>query len=171
MDILNATNMQAGYTMGMQSDGRELLVVCVKGTFHIPKNGEEPRLTEKQVPLIEADAFTGEPGFSAPLYESDYPPRKLRCDVLLNGSAYAPGGKPVDKVPVTLKIGPISKSFQVVGNRCWKKGFISISASQPRLFTVLPISYNNAFGGTDNTHKDPKKTSSLFYKPRGCWFP
>jgi len=31
MDLLNATKMQAGYTMGMKPDGRELLVVVVKG--------------------------------------------------------------------------------------------------------------------------------------------
>ncbi len=67
---LNATKMQAGYTMGMQPDGRELLVVVVKGTFTIPKNDEEPQLAQEQVPLVEADEFTGEPGFSAPLYES-----------------------------------------------------------------------------------------------------
>ena len=35
MELLNATGMQAGYTMGMQPDGRELLVVAVKGTFTI----------------------------------------------------------------------------------------------------------------------------------------
>ena len=80
MELLNATKMQAGYTMGMQPDGRELLVVVVKGTFVIPNAGEEPKLAEEQVPLIEADTFTGEPGLSAPVYESDYSPRKLRCD-------------------------------------------------------------------------------------------
>lgn len=170
MDILNATTMQAGYTMGMQPDGRELLVVCIKGTFPIPKNGEEPQLAEKQVPLVEADTFTGEPGFSAPLYESDYPPRKLHCDVILNGSAYAPGGKPVTKVTVTLKVGTISKSFQVVGNRFWKKGFLSINASQPKPFTVMPISYNSAFGGTDNTHKDTQKHQAFFLNPVGVGF-
>ena len=36
MELLNATKMTAGYTMGMRPDGRELLVVVVKGTFAIP---------------------------------------------------------------------------------------------------------------------------------------
>jgi len=170
MDLLNATEMQAGYTMGMQPDGRESLVVAVKGTFTIPKNGEEPQIAEEQVPLIEADVFTGDPGFSASLYESDYPPRKPRCDVLLNGSAYAPGGKPVTKVPVSLKIGPISKSFHVVGNRFWKKGVVSISASHPKPFTVMPISYDKAFGGVDNTHKNPSKHKACLMNPIGVGF-
>ena len=81
MDLINATNMIAGYTMGMEPSGRELLVVVVKGTFHIPtKLGEAPRLHEQQVPLIMADTFTGEPGYSAPYSEIDFAPRKLKCD-------------------------------------------------------------------------------------------
>ncbi len=170
MNLLNATKMQAGYTMGMKPDGRELLVVCVKGTFTIPRDGKEPQLAEEQVPLVEADVFTGEPGFSAHIYESDYSPHKPRCDVLLNGSAYAPGGKPTTKVIVSLKVGPISKSFKVVGNRNWKKGIITNSASRPEPFNVMPISYDNAFGGMDNTHENPKKHRAHATNPVGVGF-
>jgi hypothetical protein len=170
MELLNATGMPAGYTMGMQPDGRELLVVAIKGTFAIPQNGKEPILTAEQVPLFEADIFTGEPGFSAPLYESDYAPRKLRCDVLLNGSAYAPGGKPVRRVRVSLQVGSLSKSFDVVGNRVWKKRLFFIRATKPEPFTVMPISYNNAFGGVDNTHKQEKKHRAYFTNPVGIGF-
>src|SRR5215203_6198759 len=142
MELINATSMAAGYAMGMQPDGRESLVVVVKGTFTIPTNGGEPRLAAEQVPLVEADIFTGEPGLSAPLYESDYAPRKPRCDVLLNGSAYAPGGKPTEHVTVSLKVGSWSKSFEVVGNRVWQAGFLNLAVSKPEPFTVMPISYN-----------------------------
>jgi len=157
VQLLNATKMQAGYTLGLQPDGRELLVVVVKGTFTIPPPGEEPNLADEQVPLVDADVFTGEPGFSAPLYESDYAPRKLRCDVLLNGSAYAPGGKPTERVPVSLRVGSWSKSFDVVGERVWKAGALYISTSPPKPFAVMPISYNNAFGGIDKAYDDPQQ--------------
>ncbi len=66
MNLINATKMQAGYTMGIEPSGREQLVVVVKGTFNIPRKGEEPKLAEEQIPLIAADEFTGEPGFSSP---------------------------------------------------------------------------------------------------------
>lgn len=59
MELLNATKMQAGYTMGMAPDGRESLVVVVKGTFRIPEEGREPELAEEQVPLVMADVFAG----------------------------------------------------------------------------------------------------------------
>src|SRR5690242_10966283 len=98
MELLNATGMQAGYTMGLRPDGRELLVVVVKGTFRIPGDGRGPVLAEEQLPLVDADTFTGEPGFSAPVYECDYAPTKPRCDVVLLGSAYAPFGRPVERV-------------------------------------------------------------------------
>jgi hypothetical protein len=94
MELINATGMQAGYTMGLQPDGRELLVVVAKGTFRIPDDPErEPVLAEEQLPLVHTDVFTGEPGSSAPLSEIEYAPRKPRCDVLLNGHAYSPRGQ------------------------------------------------------------------------------
>src|SRR5579864_9830986 len=113
MELLNTTGMQAGYTMGMRPDGRELLVVVIKGTFTMPTGAEEPKLAEEQFPVVEADTFTGEPGLSAPIYESDYAPVKPRCDVLLLGSAYAQGGRPAERVTVSLRVGQIHKQFDV----------------------------------------------------------
>ena len=162
MQLINATKMEAGYTMAVQPDGRELLVVVVKGTFTIPRNGEGPKLAEKQVPLVMSDVFTGEPGLSAPLYEIDYAPRKPRCDVLLNGSAHAPGGRPAERVRVSLRVGSLTKAFDVVGNRVWQQGLLSTSPSKPEPFTVMPISYNNAFGGVDKTDDQP---------PKEHWYP
>jgi hypothetical protein len=170
MRLEHITGMEAGYTMGLQPDGRELLVVCLKGTFTIPNSGEEPRLAEEQVPLVEADVYTGEPGLSAPVYESDYAPKKPKCDVLLNGRAYAPGGRPATRVNVSLQVGPISKSFAVVGNRIWKKGFLSFKASPPKPFVVMPISYDTAFGDVDNNHKEPKKHQAYMENPIGVGF-
>jgi hypothetical protein len=170
MKLLNATKMQAGYTMGLQPDGRELLVVVVKGTFTIPAPGKEPKLANEQAPLITADVFTGEPGLSAPLYESDYPPRKPRCDVMLNGSAYAPGGKPTDRVTVSLRVGSLTKSFDVVGNRVWKAGALYMTSTAPEPFTVMPISYNNAFGGVDKAEEDPQKWRYYVPNPAGVGY-
>ena len=36
MELVNSTRMVAGFTMGIEPSGRELLVVVVKGTFQIP---------------------------------------------------------------------------------------------------------------------------------------
>jgi hypothetical protein len=157
MELLNATKMNAGYTMGMRPDGRELLVVVVKGTFTIPTGSRPPELAQQQAELVMADEFTGEPGFSAPKYESDFAPFKPRCDVLLNGSAYAPGGRSVTRVTVSLRVGTMTKSFKVVGNRGWVKLWFLTIPGAPEPFTMMPISYDNAFGGADLTHPNPKQ--------------
>jgi len=157
MDFQNKTKLKAGWTMGFDRDGRELVIVAVKATFAFPQPGQEPRLTEEQAPLVEADVFTGEPAFSAPLYESDYAHRKPKCDVLLNGSAYAPSGRPAERITVGLQVGSMNKSFEVVGNRVWQAGALYIAVSKPEPFAVMPISYNNAWGGVDKSQEDPSK--------------
>lgn len=168
MELINATRMVAAYTMGMEPSGRELLVVVVKGTFSIPKTSDEPaRLAEEQLPLIMADTFTGEPGFSAPVYEVDFAPRKHRCDVLLLGSAYAPKGRPATRVPVGIRIGDWTKSFAVVGNRRWDARVTGIRATPPEPFVNQPISYDVAFGGVDAKHENPAKHSAFMRNPVG----
>ena len=170
MELINATRMVAGYTMGMEPSGRELLVVVIKGTFKLPKPGEDVRLLDAQLPLVMADTFTGEPGFSAPQYEVDFAPRKAHCDVLLLGSAYAPGGRPATRVPVGLRIGNLTKSFAVVGDRRWDAGIAGIRATTPEPFVVKPISYDVAFGGVDQAHEDPKKHAAFMLNPVGRGF-
>lgn len=170
MELVNATRMVTGYTMGLEPSGRELLVVVVKGTFQIPKNGEPLGLGEEQLPLLMADTFTGAPGLSAPVHEIDFAPRKHRCDVLLNGSAYAPGGRPTTRVEVGLRVNGMGKSFTVVGNRHWQSGLRGVSASAPEPFSTMPISYDRAFGGVDNRHQDPSKHAAFLRNPVGTGF-
>lgn len=170
MELINATNMIAGYTMGMEPSGRELLVVVVKGTFHLPKSGEEVRLHEEQVPLIMADTFTGEPGFSAPYYEVDFAPRKLKCDILLQGSAYAPDGRPVERIPVGIRVGNWKKTFSVCGKRTWDYGLTGIQATSIEPFEKQSITYDVAFGGVDNFPEDSAKHAAFMHNPVGKGF-
>ena len=168
MELVNSTRLVAGYTMGIEPSGRELLVVVIKGTFRFPTEpGARLQLNSEQLPLIMSDEFYGEPGRSAPKYEMDFAPRKRRCDVLLNASAYAPGGKPTQRVEVTARIGDWAKSFAVVGDRVWEAKGAGIGASAPMPFVRLPITYDRAFGGTDNTHEDASKHSAFMANPSG----
>jgi len=170
MELINATRMVAGYTLGMEPGGRELLVVVVKGTFQIPPApGARLGLHEEQVPLIMGDVFFGEPGLSAPRYEIDFAPVKGCCDVLLNGSAYAPEGRPTERVTVELRIGDWSKAFSVVGDRVWFTA-AGVRATAPMPFAIMPISYDRAFGGTDKRHKDPAQHAAFAENPSGRGF-
>src|SRR5579862_7890994 len=105
MELINSTRMVAGYTMGIEPSGRELLVVVIKGTFRIPtQQGAPLRLQEEQVPLVMSDVFHGEPGLSAPKYEVDFAPRKQRCDILLNATAHSPEGRSATRVEVGIRV-------------------------------------------------------------------
>ena len=167
MELINATRMVAGYNMGLEPSGRELLVVVIKGTFVLPRPGEQMRLADEQLPLIMADTFTGEPGFSAPIYEIDFAPRKHACDVLLVGHARAPEGREVMRLRAGLRVGPMEKVFDVVGDRVWQAGLTGITASAPRPFTDKLVSYDTAFGGADRNSKDESEHDAYLRNPVG----
>jgi hypothetical protein len=170
MQFTNSTRMSAGYTMGLEPSGRELLIVVVKGTFRIPtERGATVSLLEEQAPLVMSDVFFGKPGLSAPKYEVDYAPRKHRCDLLLNGTAYAPEGNAVKRTTVGVRVGSWSKSFAVVGDRIWYKA-AGVRATEPQPFTTMPISYDRAFGGVDQRHDDPAKHGAFMANPSGRGF-
>lgn len=170
MELLNATGMDAGYTLGLGPDGRERVVVAVKGTFTLPLDQSAPEPAEEQVPLVLSDEFSGEPGYSATLYETDYAPYKPACDVIVNGSAHAPDGRPTRRVTVGLRIGPIEKFFDVVGDRAWEDAAVSPRPSSPAPFTTLPITYDRAWGGTDADPDDPEKSTALMTNPVGVGY-
>jgi hypothetical protein len=170
MELLNQTGFKAGWTLGFQKDGRELLIVAVKATFDLPPDGLEPTIAKEQAPLVESDEFTGEPGYSATRYESDYAHRKPFCDVLVNGSAYAPHGEPAEKVTVGLYLGPIQKRFEVVGDRFWDEVLFLAAPSLPTRFVKLPISYDRAYGGTDKSEKKPGKIKTYLDNPVGVGY-
>lgn len=155
MQIVNATGMACSYTLGLEPSAREHIVVVLKGTFAIPKEGGELQLADEQMPLVMADTFTGEPGLSAPVYESDFCMVKPYCDVLLNGGAWAPRGKPSKRVRVGLRVGTIDKQFDVVGDRTWEGRFLTgLRPGAPKPFERMPISYDRAYGGVDDSNPD-----------------
>jgi hypothetical protein len=163
--------MVAAYTMATDKTGRELLVVTAKGTYGMPPHPDlEPQLLEEQFPLVMTDLFTGEPGLSAPIYELDFAPRKPRCDVLLNGSCYAPGARPATSVLVGMRVGSMTKSFNVIGNRTWKSNLLSVATSPPAPFLVMPLSYNNAYGGIDRPTEDTKTHQWYLSNPVGVGY-
>ena len=171
MELINSTRMVAGYTMGMEPSGRELLVIVIKGTFEIPTEpGATLALSDEQVSLLTSDVFYGEPGLSAPKHEVDFAPTKQRCDILLNGSAYAPDGRLADNVTVGLRVGQWSKSFRVLGDRIWAASGLGARPTRPKPYEVQPFNYGTAFGGIDNRLEDPARHAAFMRNPAGRGF-
>lgn len=168
MQIWNQMGYPHEFTMGMDKAGHEYIVVVVKGTFDFPDTPGGPvRKSAVQTPLVFADTQTGEPGYSATLWETDFAFRKPRCDVVANGYAYAPGGRPVERVPVGIKVGNWSKLFEVVGHREWRAIGPVFTSTAPQPFIKMPITYDNAWGGIDKLNPEDKLPGAYLRNPVG----
>jgi len=76
---------------------------------------------------------------------------KPKGEVLVVGTCFASGGKPIPAHEVRLQIGPIDKTLHVFGDRFWKrKAGIVKTITDPLPFTEMAMSYENAFGGPDH---------------------
>lgn len=172
MELLNATRLIAAFTQGLAPDGRESLVVIAKGTFDLPLDGREARLLDTQQPLLMADTFHGEPGLSAPLQEMDFAPLKPFCDVLVQGKAHAPGGRPATRITAGIRVGRVGKAFSVLGPRQWQPGLLGVGPGLPQPFIEQDISYAQAFGGAHPVGDNPEQQHCYLDNPAGCgWFP
>ncbi|MBI3776150.1 MAG: DUF2169 domain-containing protein [Gammaproteobacteria bacterium] len=146
LDIKNKTPYQVALVPGLDVNGCDFATVVIKGTYDIHPGSSTLTIAGDQRPILWADEYYGEPGKSSPKYESDICMLKQGTDVVLIGHAYAaPGATSID---ATLQVGAAKKTLRVFGNRYWKRSLLSWQASQPEPFEMLPLVYENAFGGT-----------------------
>jgi hypothetical protein len=149
MQLLNRTPLLAEAFVAVDVEARDHAVVVVKGTFTVGPGGEIS-IAAEQVPFVFADQPRGEPGQSSNLYECDFVLRKPRVDVLVNGSAHAPQGRAVRQLDATMRVGTLSKTLRVFGDRRWEGTAVTgFRPSLPEPFTAMPIVYERAFGGPD----------------------
>ena len=168
MEIDNTSRLTAGCTLGVDPDGQEYIVLAAKGSYVIPaEDGAVCKLAGSNDLLNTSDEFWGEPGFSAQRYEVDYALHKPRCDVLLNGTAYAPEGRPIERLQVGIQIGSWNKRIDIVGDRVWTEGLSAPTPSSPNPFIRMPITYDRAFGGTDKLDPDDETPSAFLPNPSG----
>lgn len=155
----NTTGMLAGIAPWTDKEGRDFVVVVVKGTFDILAAGGT-RLAEEQEPFTYADAHHGDPGTTSIKYECDFAPMKPRADVILNAHAYSPSGEPVRSLLVGLSVNDFNKVIKVTGDRVWESGALGLHPSEPKNFIRMPLLFERAFGGSDHTHPDERKWRS-----------
>src|SRR5690349_847154 len=159
--LTNETDFRAERCFARARDGAEFWLVGIKATF-LFVDGELHR-AEEQESIHLSPVFTGHPERSSLRYESDMALGKLATDVVLHGTAYAPGQRPTQTVDVTLSLGPIRKTLRVVGDRSYKQGQSTPSAPLP--FVTMPLSWERAFGGVD-----PEDGSAYAFNPVGTGF-
>jgi hypothetical protein len=104
-------------------------------------------LSEEQDPLSMKDEFFGEPGKSSVRLESDLAPGKAYGDVIVVGSARAPGGAPAPSWPVSVRVGELEKRLRVTGPRAWVRADGRWKLTDPEPCAEVPMRYELAFGG------------------------
>ncbi|MFE8604359.1 DUF2169 family type VI secretion system accessory protein [Archangium violaceum] len=146
--LVNQTPYAAERCFARDRDGAELWVVAVKGTFDILSDGST-RLSEPQEEVCKVPRFHGEPGKSSLMYEGELISGKQATDVILHGSARAPGGRPVTQLDIAMRVGSLTKVLRVFGERRWRKR-VGLGLTSPEPFVEIPIVYEHAFGGVDS---------------------
>lgn len=139
----NRTPFEAATNVQVDLNGQEILVAVFSASFTSSDNGELVAAQE-QLPVALGDVWFGDPACSSTRYEADVVPVKPAAEVIVNGTARAPNGKPVREMQVGFMFAGLRKVLNVVGDRIYDAG----SYSQPQPFKSMPIIYERAYGGT-----------------------
>ncbi|MCC6554293.1 MAG: DUF2169 domain-containing protein [Polyangiaceae bacterium] len=124
------------------------VTVVVKATFSLV-HGAEAALAAKQDSVHDDIPWDASPRGS--LYApSDFVPFKRRADVLLAGHAYAPGGAPVESLTAEIRVGSLTKSLRLTGDRVWIESHGGLAPGPARPFVEMPIRYERAPRHPDN---------------------
>ena len=139
--------------------GRAALCVVVGRSFDIDRVEGKCTPQEKTRTIAKSDQlFEGrDPSASSLKRASDMEVRKQKADILLQGTAHAPGGKAISSWEVVFRVGKWRKVLSIIGPRTCryvaakKRG--KNREPQPPVFgdpesiAEVPLRYENAFGG------------------------
>ncbi len=140
----NRTPFTAATHVQIDASGQEVLVAMFSASFDALDGAPGLQVSEDQMPVALWDIPFGDPANSSNRYEADIAPLKPGAEVLVNGSAQAPNGRPVAEMQVGVRVGAIRKVLNVVGDRIYDAG----GYSAPVPFRSMPIVYERAYGGT-----------------------
>lgn len=121
-------------------------VVSYDLTLH-PDGSSTLQLSAEQTPLCLADEHYAEPDRSSTRRESDLATYKPRLDVIVNGTAHAPGDRPTAAFGAALRVYDSNRSVLVCGPRDWRRGLAGWSLGEPAPILALPLRYEYASGG------------------------
>jgi hypothetical protein len=140
LQLQNSTKFAAGMALFPNEDAVDTLYVIVKATFNF---GKEFTLADEQTPPTAADVYWTEPGKSSIKYASDMHTGKPATDIIMLGHACVPGQSEATQLDVSLTVGKVSKTVQVIGDRQWQDG----QMTRPVPFKTMAMVYEKAYGG------------------------
>ena len=168
MQVRTPPPLVSAWHVWIDKSAAEHLGVAVRAIWTIGERGRLSLLATPP-PYQPVDECVGEPGLSSVRYEADTGPLKPGTDCALVGSAVAPKGR-ASRVDVSFRVGPVAKRARVVGERkrlFWLLRWWNTPAAS---FARVPLVWERAAGGTDETPKNPKKHSLDPRNPYGRGF-
>lgn len=168
LELLNRTRFEAGLAPYTDVRGMNHVGVVIKGTWDIEQSGRLAPADEQQ-PVVRADAREGGAELGSLRYPLDFGWPKPSTDVALVGHAHARDGHTTE-LDVGLLVGPVRKVVRVFGERVWYAGGVSWAMTSPKPFERMPLIYERAYGGRDDTHPDAAKHSWEARNPVGTGF-
>lgn len=148
LQVRNLTPFKATISLLPDAQGVDTAFVIVKGTFSI---GERLTVAEEQVPIVLVDEYHGNPQSSSIRVPSDVCLSKPGTDIVVLGSAWAPGGSPAWQMDVSVAVGALNKSARVFGDRVWQSAAAGASMAWVAPFVRMPLVWERAFGGSRPT--------------------
>lgn len=134
---------------GQTPEGQYILSVLVKRSYQIV-SGKACVRAEVDQKLVPGDAHYADPMNTTVKHEADHVPFKLATDVVLNGKAYAPGGRPATSLTASLQVGQHRKDVRVFGDRQVRANpGRNPTFTDAKPFTTMELRYERAYGGVD----------------------
>jgi hypothetical protein len=156
LQLENRTPFAANLLLLPDTDAVDTLFAVIRGTFRIGASADEsPTLDAEQTPVALADAHYGDPASTSIRVPSDVCLGKPGTDVVLIGTAWAFGEKPTWQMDAALTVGPVTKTLRVLGDRVWNSSAGGAVLEWVAPFVRMPIVWERAFGGSDETDKGP----------------
>lgn len=146
LQIRNETAFAAERGILLDKAANQVWTVILKATYQLQPDGTLS-LAAEQEPVCRVPRYRGDPASTSLIRECEMVVDHPGTDIILNGSAYAPGGEPVRQLDASLRVGSLYKVIRVFGDRYWERGLLRPRMSAPAQFTTLPLSYEFAYGG------------------------
>lgn len=158
---------QGFWMPGRKCTGQHGLMVVIKRRFEVDMMTAtcRPAVTAP-VSLMQEPYDDGEPPMVSYRHPSEIALEKVNVDIIIRGTAYAPGGKPVPQFDVEFRIPRLlSRKLRIYGNRhlIWYPPLKWLTAedlakgefwvwpdpdfSEPEPIDKLPLRYEHSYGG------------------------
>lgn len=130
-------------------------VTVTRATYDLGDDGSlTPRV--EQPPLNFCELAYGDVVVTPPRRESDIAPEKPKVDLVVQGTAFAPGGRPAPRFEVGLSVADpgggalLDRRLVVTGPRAWRRGARGgdrWSLGEPDPTCEVPLRFDRAYGG------------------------